>query len=80
MFEHTSEEAYQIVENIRREVENMTFQEKMQIVSVTVSIGLKGYTEDMNKDKDVFFQETDNYLYQAKRSGKNKIVALNHTA
>ncbi|MEK4459302.1 MULTISPECIES: GGDEF domain-containing protein [Paenibacillus] len=80
MFEHTFEEAYQIVENIRREVEKMTFQEKLQLVSVTVSIGLKSYTEEMNKDKDVFFQQADDYLYQAKRSGKNKIVALNHIA
>ncbi|WP_226000097.1 GGDEF domain-containing protein [Paenibacillus sp. BJ-4] len=79
MFEHTFEEAYQIVERIRREVEKMTFVEKMQSVSVTVSIGLKSYSEEMNKD--TFFQGADDNLYQAKRSGKNKIVAeLNHIA
>lgn len=72
MFEHTFEEAYQIVECIRREVEKMTYVEKMQSVSVTVSIGLKSYSEEMNKD--TFFQGADDYLYQAKRSGKNKIV------
>ncbi|WP_431088687.1 GGDEF domain-containing protein [Paenibacillus sp. 8b26] len=78
MFEHTFEEAYQIAENIRHEVEKMTFYEKKQNISVTVSIGLKSYTEEMNKD--AFFQEADDYLYQAKRSGKNKIVSLNHIA
>lgn len=79
MFEHTFEEAYRIVENIRREVEKMTLVEKMQSVSVTVSIGLKSYSEEMNKD--AFFQGADDYLYQAKRTGKNKIVSeLNHIA
>ncbi|KJD45871.1 GGDEF domain-containing protein [Paenibacillus terrae] len=78
MFEHTFEEAYQIAENIRHAVEKMIFHEKKQNISVTVSIGLKSYTEEMNKDS--FFQEADDYLYQAKRSGKNKIVSLNHIA
>jgi diguanylate cyclase (GGDEF)-like protein len=78
LFEHSFEEAYQMVENIRHEVEKLTYYEKMQNVSVTVSIGLKSYTEEINKD--VFFQEADDYLYQAKRSGKNKIVTLNHIA
>lgn len=78
MFDHTFEKAYQIAENIRHAVEKMTFHEKTQNISVTVSIGLKSYTEEMNKD--AFFQEADDYLYQAKRSGKNKIVSLNHIA
>ncbi|MFC4321545.1 GGDEF domain-containing protein [Litchfieldia salsa] len=65
------ETAYHTVEAIRIHVENLQHAE-MENGKVTISIGLKNYHHNLTKVE--FFQQTDALLYQAKRSGKNKVI------
>lgn len=69
--EKTLEEAYQISENIRKAIMNVNHKE-IEGQQVTVSIGLKQF--DPSSSKTAFFQETDGLLYEAKLTGKNKVV------
>jgi len=61
------DEAYEIGEQIRNEIENHVFNEKLKL---TVSIGLNQYRNEYSID---FIKKTDDLLYQAKQNGRNRI-------
>ncbi len=65
------EEATALIENIRRTIAAMKHEE-LQGDAVTVSVGIR--TCHPSLDKEQLFRTADDALYQAKRSGKNKIV------
>lgn len=69
--EKTLDQSYQIVEEIRKSIMNMKHRE-LDGKSITVSIGLKQFDPSLNKS--TFFKEADRLLYEAKMSGKNKVV------
>lgn len=76
LFDQTFEEAYALVERIRNGVAALQHPE-MNHKSVTVSIGLQSYGSETTKEQ--LFQQVDNYLYHAKRTGKNKTVTASNT-
>jgi diguanylate cyclase (GGDEF)-like protein len=61
-----------IAEELRKKVENNTYLLEHAKKKVTVSIGV---TQTIDKDDaDSLFKRVDNYLYQAKMTGKNCVV------
>ncbi len=68
-------EAFNLCEQVRREVEKypFPFQDIQPGKNITISIGLAGFPEDCpNNDKDVLIKAADMALLEAKRAGKNK--------
>ncbi len=68
--------AYAIADNLRMEIENYEFkrQEVQPNKSLTISAGLSTYPEDA-LDKERLIYLADMALYEAKRTGKNKVCA-----
>ena len=71
LFEHSTEDAWQLVETIRRQIcaaeKSMPGGDRL---TVSVSIGLKRYEHGMSKE--ALFEAADALLYQAKHNGKNR--------
>ena len=68
----------QLAENIRARVESGTFQWRQQTLQVTVSIGVGSGRLDNRSLLDTFntlIVEADDFLYQAKKSGRNRTYA-----
>ncbi|MCW8822051.1 MAG: diguanylate cyclase [Sulfurovum sp.] len=69
-------DALQLVENIRRSVENIVIAlESDQVLHVTISAGVSFTDMTVDKDIEVAIYKADNALYEAKRSGKNKVLS-----
>ncbi|WP_297440019.1 diguanylate cyclase [Sulfurimonas sp.] len=65
---HTSQiDTYVIAEKIRKAIE-----EHHMILPITVSFGVAEYKDCESKDS--FFKRADNALYEAKKSGRNRVV------
>jgi diguanylate cyclase (GGDEF)-like protein len=62
---------YNKIENMRKKIEETTYAE-LNNSSVTISIGFHNFLTGTTKED--FFKDTDNLLYIAKRTGKNKTV------
>jgi len=70
----TYEEMILIAEKLRSLVKDTsTYLEKGQPLSVTISVGAAYYQKGMSKEE--FIKEADNLMYQAKESGRNKVVS-----
>ncbi len=63
-----------IAERIRSNIENFKFSEGADhpVLKITVSVGIASFPDDGNK-KSELIQAADKALYEAKRSGKNKV-------
>lgn len=66
------ENAFEIGDKIRSIIENYNFQYQDLELKITVSVGAAQFRA--NETKEVFIQRTDEAMYQAKSSGKNKVV------
>ncbi|MFC3801089.1 GGDEF domain-containing protein [Cohnella sp. GCM10012308] len=73
LFEQSFEEAHTLVDGIRSELAKSHHPE-LDGRAVTVSVGLKSYANPYTKEK--LFEDVDALLYQAKRTGKNKIASV----
>jgi diguanylate cyclase (GGDEF)-like protein len=62
--------AYKIAQKLREKVEAYDFQLKS---SLTISCGVAEYSLDMKKIDDLI-QHADDALYEAKKSGRNRVV------
>ena len=66
------EEAMGIAENIRKKFEEIAFQTELGEKHFTLSIGVAEYTK-IYENASTFFEQADKALYEAKRSGKNRV-------
>lgn len=66
------DQSYKVAERIRSEVSEMTINFEQHSIAVTISIGLFSYNAEIAPEKAI--KQADNYLYQAKAMGRNKIV------
>ncbi|MFH1990500.1 MAG: GGDEF domain-containing protein [Patescibacteria group bacterium] len=64
--------AYEIVDDIRKKIEETTVEWEGKTIKFTVSGGVASFTEA--EDFDSLFKKSDEALYKAKQTGKNKIV------
>ncbi len=69
-----ADEAYNIGEKIRKLVQENDFYLEEQKVNVTISIGICILNSNIHKKIDDLIGEADSLLYEAKRSGRNKVV------
>lgn len=65
--------AKEVAERIRIAVENFDFKIDNQIINLTISIGCSSYPEN-TQNPDELISLADKALYQAKESGRNKVI------
>jgi diguanylate cyclase (GGDEF)-like protein len=67
-------QAASVAETIRRQIEQRFQSRPRHATSVTISIGISTYPEDAQEDAECL-RVADQRLYQAKRSGRNRVCA-----
>ena len=69
-----SSHAIEIAERLRKKVETYKFSISDKInLNITISIGISTYPDTTNKIDDLL-EDADKALYEAKRTGRNKVV------
>jgi diguanylate cyclase (GGDEF)-like protein len=71
----TVKEACTVAERIRADIEALRLDVAGPPIEITASIGVAGHPESGAANVDELIARADEALYQAKRSGKNRIVA-----
>lgn len=66
----TREDAVQVAERIREQVEDLIFDDKN--LRITISIGVTSYRNENERESE-FLARADHLLYQAKRNGRNRV-------
>lgn len=66
--------AYEIAENMRKAIGEKEIEYEKQKIQVTVSFGVFSINKDDNLSLMELIQNVDNKLYEAKRTGRNKVV------
>ncbi|UVM44864.1 sensor domain-containing diguanylate cyclase [Pseudomonas brassicacearum] len=66
--------ALQVAERLQREIQRLAFRSGERGFGITVSQGLTGITAD-DQSLDNLFARADAAMYEAKRQGKNRIIA-----
>jgi two-component system cell cycle response regulator len=66
-----------VAEKIRRLVEQSSFpfEEKLPSKRITISVGVSSFPQDTD-DEEEFIKLTDQALYKAKKSGRNRTVTM----
>lgn len=72
--ESTRDQIVNLAESIRKKVEKITVTFRKRTISFTISLGVAVYPSD-GIDALELVDKVDQYLYQAKREGKNKVCA-----
>ncbi|MEJ9212051.1 GGDEF domain-containing protein [Bacillus smithii] len=68
------EQGIKLAERIRKTVEETDFVYKDKQIYVTISVGVSKYSKE--KDLKEFTEKADQALYQAKETGRNKVVVI----
>ncbi|AKP45624.1 GGDEF domain-containing protein [Bacillus smithii] len=68
------EQGIKLAERIRKTVEETDFVYKDKRIYVTISVGVSKYSKE--KDLKEFTEKADQALYQAKETGRNKVVVI----
>jgi two-component system, cell cycle response regulator len=74
--ETMNQEAITVAERCRRNVEANSIVFNEMRFTVTVSLGLSSVPNDETNDVDMIIKRADDALYEAKRSGRNRLVAI----
>ena len=70
----SSSHAIEIAERLRKKVETNKFNISDKVnLSITISIGVSTYPDTTNRVDDLL-EHADQALYEAKRTGRNKVV------
>ena len=72
-YDKSENEVNQICEEIREKSAKYILEIKNQNISFTISMGLS-IKQDINESIDKILQRADEYLYEAKKMGKNRII------
>lgn len=72
--DNSYEIAKNISERIREKIEKYTFEFQDTPINMTLSLGVTSVSSEDTKWEDVYAR-ADKYLYEAKNSGRNKVVA-----
>lgn len=67
-----AKEGFEIIEELRKKIENTVITEGVIKMSITVSFGVSAYPEIV-KDKDRLIVSADNAVYKSKENGKNQV-------
>lgn len=73
-------EAYKVAERLRKKVEKKKINieeykiENVSEISVTISVGVTQFDEKTMKTPEELYQQADKGLYQAKESGRNRVI------
>ncbi len=70
----TSDIAFNIAERMRQAVEKSTVQFREHTIKVTVSAGIATFKDDNYATLEDLIHRADEYLYEAKRGGRNRTV------
>jgi diguanylate cyclase (GGDEF)-like protein len=73
--ESPEDKSFILAERIRRIIENTDFTFSTDRIKVTVSMGVATLKEGEYTDCDSFIKAADDYLYRAKRGGRNRVEA-----
>jgi diguanylate cyclase (GGDEF)-like protein len=73
LIESDLETAYQVALRVQQKVKEVTVESEDSEIQVTVSIGISMQRDEDNTLDDIF-KRADDALYQAKNSGRNRIV------
>ena len=68
----TKDNFYEVLDTLRKNIEQSNFKLKGNQINITVSIGISKYNKQVNIAK--VLKKADENLYQAKSSGRNKVV------
>ena len=72
--ECTKTKAVQLAQTIREKIEGQTIILRREKTNITVSIGVSAFPKDAQAKED-FIEKADQALYQAKKTGRNKVCA-----
>jgi diguanylate cyclase (GGDEF)-like protein len=72
--ETTAEGAVELAEQIRAIVESTSFQYEDQTYNLTISMGVTATVGDLTLTPADFIAAADDFLYEAKRTGRNRVV------
>jgi len=67
-------DAFKVMERIRKKVETQSIHYGSFTMNVTFSAGISGFPAEGVNTMDILIQKADDALYQAKETGKNKII------
>lgn len=76
----STKDALEVSERIRHQVQDTIFSEGSQQISITVSVGVCGFPEVQVPDEVMLIDKADQALYQAKQTGRNKVIAYGASA
>lgn len=70
----SSDSAFIVAERVREAVEKIVFTHRKQRIDLRISIGVAGWFPKADKDKELLMEAADKALYEAKRTGRNRVV------
>ena len=68
----TKKKALELAEDFRKRIENQSILLRRQKTNVTVSVGVASFPKDAQEKEELIYK-ADRALYQAKRSGRNRV-------
>jgi two-component system, cell cycle response regulator len=64
-----------LAETLRKVIENKTFIFQDMPIQITISLGVTAMQPEF-QSSEVLLKKTDDALYEAKRTGRNKVIAI----